>query len=244
MMAIERSAIRWGTTQIPYLIRRSHRRGTVAVAVEPSGQVVLTAPATTTVERLDRVVRQKARWIVERARRGRRLPRAVEREFVSGETVLYLGRSYRLRVIEATRAAPARLERGWLVVTVERDLPEAVRTRRVRDHLIEWFRRHAAVQLGARATWWATKLHARPREVLIRDPRSRWGSCDPSGALRFSWRIIQAAPTLIDYVVAHELVHLLHRGHTPRFWGVLGRAMPDYETRRRYLRELGPTLVW
>jgi predicted metal-dependent hydrolase len=67
MIAMERSEIRWGTTQIPYQIRRSDRRGTVSVAVEPSGQIVLTAPATTTVERLDRVVRQKARWIVVRA---------------------------------------------------------------------------------------------------------------------------------------------------------------------------------
>jgi len=76
---MERSEVRWGTTQIPYVIRRSARRGTVSVAVEPSGQVVLTAPTATTVERLDRVVRQKARWIVERARRGRRLPRPAPR---------------------------------------------------------------------------------------------------------------------------------------------------------------------
>jgi predicted metal-dependent hydrolase len=244
MMAVERSAIRWGTTQIPYLIRRSDRRGTVAVAVEPSGQVVLTAPATATVERLDRVVRQKARWIVERARSGGRLPRPAEREFVSGETALYLGRNYRLRVVEAVRAAPTRLERGWLVVTIERDLFRAERARHVRDHLVEWYRRHATVQLPARAARWAAKLRARPTEILIRDPRARWGSCGPSGALRFSWRIIQAAPTLIDYVVAHELVHLLHPRHTPAFWAALGRTIPDYDTRRRRLREFGPALVW
>lgn len=89
-MALERSGIRWGTTQIPYLIRRSARRGTVSVAVEPSGQVVLTAPEAITIERLDRVVRQKARWIVERVRRGGRLQPSTAREFVSGETVLYL----------------------------------------------------------------------------------------------------------------------------------------------------------
>ena len=117
---MERSGIRWGTTQIPYLIRRSARRGTVSVAVEPSGQVVLTAPEATSVERLDRVVREKARWIVERVRQGGRLVRPAAREFVSGETVLFLGRSYRLRVLEAGRGAPARLDRGWLVVTVER----------------------------------------------------------------------------------------------------------------------------
>jgi predicted metal-dependent hydrolase len=241
---MERSETRWGTTQIPYLIRRSARRGTVSVAVEPSGQVVLTAPSTTTVERLDRVVRQKARWIVERTRQGGRLPRPAEREFVSGETVLYLGRSYRLRVIEVARSVPARLERGWLVVAVDRGLSGGNRSRSVRDRLVAWYRAHAEVQLRVRAVRWGAKLHVRPTEVLIRDPRARWGSCDPSGALRFSWRIVQAAPTLVDYVVAHELVHLLQRGHTPQFWAVLGRIIPDYEIRRDRLRDLGPTIAW
>ena len=87
-------------------------RGLKRTPEPPSGQVVLMAPTATTVERLDRVLRQKARWTVERARRGRRLPRPAPQELVSGETVLYLGRSYRLRVVEAPSGAPARLERG------------------------------------------------------------------------------------------------------------------------------------
>jgi predicted metal-dependent hydrolase len=216
----------------------------VSVAVEPSGQVVLTAPAATTVERLDRVVRQKARWIVERARRGGRLPRPAARELVSGETVLYLGRSYRLRVVEAPRGAPARLERQWLVVTVERSPGSSELAEGVRRRLVAWYRLQAELQLQQRAKRWAELLHVHPREVLIRDPRARWGSCDPSGTLRFSWRIVQASPALVDYVVAHELVHLVHRGHTPRFWAALGRILPDYELLRSRLRDIGPSLVW
>ena len=100
------------------------------------------------------------------------------------------------------------------------------------------------MQLRARVERWAERLHVHPREVLVRDPRRRWGSCDPAGTLRFSWRIIQAPPALVDYVVAHELVHLLHRGHTKRFWAALGHVSPDYETFRARLRTLGPALVW
>lgn len=241
---MERSGIRWGTTQIPYLIRRSARRGTVSVAVEPSGQVVLTAPEATSVERLDGVVRQKARWIVERVRRGGRLVRPATREFVSGETVQYLGRSYRLRVVEAAQGAPARLDRGWLVVTVNRGLSAKERAGVVRAGLIAWYRPHAEAQLRARVSGWAGRLHVRPREVLVRDPQRRWGSCDPSGTLRFSWRVIQAPPALVDYVVAHELVHLLRRGHTPHFWAILGRVMPAYEAYRARLGMVGPTFIW
>lgn len=244
MMAVERAGIRWGTTEIPYLIRRSARRETVSVAVEPSGRVVLTAPATTPVDRLDRVVRQKARWIVERVRQGGGLTRPALREFVSGETVLYLGRNHRLRVVEATRLSPARLERGWLVVTVESGLGAVERAHDVRASLLAWYRPHAGAQLRQRTERWAERLHVRPDGVLLRDPERRWGSCDRSGKLRFSWRIVQASPRLVDYVIAHELTHLRHKQHTSAFWAALGRIMPDYEARRADLKRIGATFLW
>jgi len=244
MMATERSAIQWGTTAIPYVIRRSPRRGTVSVAVEPSGLVVLTAPSATPVDRLDRVVREKARWIVEHARRTGALPRPPDREFVSGETVLYLGRAYRLRVVEAREPRPTRLDRGWLVVTIPRPRDEPERAREVRARLIAWYRPHAEARLVERARHWSEKLRLRPLAVLLRDPERRWGSCDASGTLRFSWRIIQAPPALVDYVIVHELIHLQHRGHPPNFWGAVGKTFPDYDTLRSRLRALGPTLVW
>jgi hypothetical protein len=109
---------------------------------------------------------------------------------------------------------------------------------------VTWYRLHASAQVSERATRWGDRLHVQPREVLIRDPQRRWGSCDASGALRFNWRIIQAPPALVDYVVVHELVHLLHRHHTPGFWAALGRIIPDYETLRTRLRIFGPALVW
>ena len=93
---------------------------------------------------------------------------------------------------------------------------------------------------GARST----RLGLHPSSVLIREPRKRWGSTDARGNIRFNWRIIQAPTRLIDYVVAHELVHLAHPDHTRDFWATLGRAMPDYEVRREALRRLGRQVVW
>ena len=244
MTSTERSEVQWGRTQIPYLIRRSPRRGTVSVAVEPSGQVVLTAPPVTPIERLDRVVRQKARWIVERTRRTGELRRPPEREFISGETFLYLGKHFRLRVESAADPRPARLLRGWLVVTTASHRTGPARSRDVRKQLVHWYRAHALDHLRDCSLGWSAKLRMRPRDVLVRDPQRRWGSCDASGALRFSWRIVQAPSRLIDYVVVHELVHLRHRTHTPQFWSELGRSIPDYEALRERLRVLGPSLVW
>jgi hypothetical protein len=85
----------------------------------------------------------------------------------------------------------------------------------VRAGLVAWYRPRAERQLRERSERWGHRLHVRPRDVIVRDPRQRWGSCDPTGTLRFSWRIIQAPPALVDYVVMHELVHLIPpRPHT------------------------------
>ena len=104
--------------------------------------------------------------------------------------------------------------------------------------------RRATLRLPERVTHWAAALRVPVPRVLIREPKTRWGSCHPSGLVRLSWRIIQAPPRLVDYVVAHELCHLIHEGHGRAFWATLGQVMPDYESRRARLMEIGARLVW
>ncbi len=243
--ALETSRVQWGRTRIDYAIRRSARRKTVAVAVDPVDGVLLTAPQDVPVVRLDQVVRDKARWIVERLRHvGQPEPPAPPRELVSGESFLYLGRHYRLRIRSAARSSPAKLTRGYLELSVARALSDAARRETVLAALGDWYRAHATARLPERVAIWADKLDAHPTDVLVRDQRKRWASCDERGALRFNWRIIQAPMRLVDYVVAHELVHLHHHDHTQAFWARLGAAMPDYEERKEALRKLGPRLQW
>jgi len=211
------------------------------VAIDPEEGVLLTAPTATPVERLDRVVRTKARWIVERLRRQSDLPPALhEREFVGGETFLYLGKQYRLAIDHAREGAA--LLHGHLVVGAPHVL--AGKSAHVRRALATWYRQHAQERLPEIASVWAHKLHVEVGAVLMREQRRRWGSCDRSGLLRLNWRIIQAPRACIEYVVAHEVVHVRHPNHTPAFWAVLGRAMPDYERRRARLKALGASLVW
>jgi len=199
----------------------------------------LTAPSATPLNRLDRVVRTKARWIVQRLRRQSDLPPPpAEREFVSGETFRYLGRQYRLRVERGD--GWAHLRNGHLVAQV----PAVGNPEHVRRALVRWYRHHAADRLPELALLWAKKLGVTITAVALREQRRRWGSCDRAGSLRLNWRIVQAPRTCIEYVVAHEVVHVQHPNHTPAFWAALGRIMPDYERRRARLRELGPSLIW
>ena len=239
---LETSAITWGETRLSYTIRRSGRRKkTVAVTVDPSGDVLLVAPEHFSASRLDAVVRRKAPWIVRRLRhvQSHGLPPS-PREFVSGESVQYLGRHYRLKV-HPKATGEAKLRGGWLHVPAPRG---GERTAHVRGALVSWFRRHAAERLPERVEAWRPRAGVAMPHVVIADQQKRWGSCDRNGTIRLNWRIIQASMRLVDYVVVHELVHLRHRGHGRAYWQDLGRVMPDYERRREDLRRWGVGLTW
>lgn len=154
----------------------------------------------------------------------------------------YLGRQYRLK-LERTGAAdaPVRIAEGRLILPVG---SKGSTPADARDRLVAWYRERTSVRVPARIPAWSARLGQHPSSVLIREPKKRWGSADARGNIRFNWRIIQTSTRLIDYVVAHELVHLVHPDHTRDFWSTLGRSMPDYEVRREALRRLGRQVVW
>jgi hypothetical protein len=246
VIAAEKSEVRFGNTRIPYSIRRSRRRETVSIAVDPRAGVLLTVPADTPIEKLDRLVHRKATWIRNKLRHVDVQEQPIPpREFVSGETFRYLGRQYRLRVRQGgADAEGVRLLGGHLVVAVPRGLGQRERADRVRLSLVEWYRTRAAQRLPERVAHWYAKVRAPEPKVFIRDQQKRWASCDQRGNVRFNWRIIQAPMSLIDYVVVHELAHLKRDAHDKAFWATVGRVLPKYERHREALRRMGAILEW
>lgn len=243
----ERAVAAYGTKAIPYRIERGRRRVSVAVVVDPLEGVVLRVPKDLERDRIAAVVRRKGAWIVERLRGFEDLlPPHTPREFVSGETFLYLGRQHRLRVerVAGLRRPAVAMEQGRLVVRVPAEVIEGERTAVVRAALREWYRRRAAHYLPPRLARWAAKLGVPVPPLLVREPPKRWGSCDAAGNVRINWRTIQVAPRLVDYVLAHELVHLEHRRHDVDFWARLGEVMHDADARRAALRRAGARVSW
>lgn len=234
----------FGKTEITYAIERGRRQKTVAIAVDPVRGIWVRAPGGTPVARLDQIVTRKAKWILERRRRVEDLPPAPSRrEFVNGETFRYLGRQYRLKLDRnpGPGERDVRLIGGKLVVPVTCGSDDA---RITRSKLVAWYQSRAATYIPGRVEIWAGKIGVEPRGVLIRDQRKRWGSADSEDRIRINWRIVQASSRLIDYVLAHELVHLNFADHTRTFWADLGQVMGDYERRREELRQLGTELSW
>ena len=179
MTATETSAVAWGGTNLPYTIRRSARRKkTVAVTVDPSGAVLLVAPEHLTTEELDGIVSRKAEWIVRRLRRAESHgPSLAPREFVSGESVLYLVRHYRLKV-HSKECGDAKLRGGWLHVSAPAGPQQ---TALVRDAVVAWFRCHAAKRLPERVAAWRSKAGVQIPRVIVSNQQKRWGSCDRNG---------------------------------------------------------------
>lgn len=245
MSLAEASRVRFGGTVIDYRVRRSPRRRTVSIIVDPRVGVLVLAPTDLPVTRIDSVVHGKSKWIVDRLRSvGRGEHPLPPREFVSGESYLYLGRHYRLKVVPHPDRSGAKLTGGWLWVPIRSGLRASGRSEAVRKTLESWYRVHAALRLPESVRRLALKIGVAQPGIAIRGQEKRWASCDARGALRFNWRIIQAPMRLVEYVVAHELVHLVEKNHTKRFWSTLGKAMPDYEKRREELTKVGPRLVW
>jgi predicted metal-dependent hydrolase len=238
MTASEQSIVQFGRTSIPYSVERGRRHKTVAIAVDPERGVRVRAPRHTPIARLDQIVRRKARWIIDRRRQHEDLPpQPTPREFVNGETFMYAGKQYRLKLVPCEKGEQERVRLVGARLCV-------IAGQRVRSSLVAWYRERAKERIDKRVRIWAERLGVEPANLFVREQRARWGSADAKGNLRLNWRIVQASTRLLDYVVAHELAHLRHPNHTRDFWVTLGRVMPDYEARRENLRLIGRAMVW
>lgn len=240
----ERGEVRYGNTTIPYTVVRSARRKkTVEITLDPAEGVLIAAPVEAEAERIRRIVAKRAPWIIRTLASPVAAP--ARKEFVSGESLSYLGRQVRLFVTaETVRRIAVKFENWSFQITIPVDLAGETRRAAVQAALVRWYRARAEERLPERVAKWALAAGYAPSRVLIRDQRQRWGSCGADGAVRFNWRIIMAPLALIDYVVIHELAHLKVRRHTTAFWDEVARLAPDYAVRRLRLKELGPTLTF
>jgi len=116
------------------------------------------------------------------------------------------------------------------------DTPVGPPTSDVRRALEAWYRARAATLLAKRVALFARRLGRRPARLTVRDTRSRWGSCSAKGTLSFTWRLLMAPPAVLDYVVLHELCHLVRPDHSPRFWALVEQHCPEFRTHRAWLR--------
>lgn len=222
---------------LSFTLHRSVNRKTVGITVERDASLTLHAPLDCPLEKIEQIARKRAFWVYTKlAEKNQSAPSQGRKKFVDGEQFYYLGRSYRLQLIEPAVSddiqAALRLYQGRFLL--KRD--EALRAE---EHFIKWYIEHSKPWIRRKVKQLGHRLSIAPPPIRVQHLGFRWGSCSRNGVLNFHWRVILLPPRIIEYLVAHELVHLSEPHHTSDFWQRLERIMPDFATRKEWLDKNG-----
>ena len=216
---------------LTYTTKFSKRRKTLGLVVERDKSVVVLAPKGTSKTTIDNFVEKKKFWLFQKINYSPKLGEAKpETPFISGKSITYLGRSYKLDVIKEPMEG-IRFASKFLIS--QDNIPEAA------GLLIEWYNGKAKEKIIPKVVRYARQLGVEYNQILISDLKYRWGSCTVKGNLNFNWRLIKAPHFVINYVVIHELAHLLELNHSKKFWNIICIQMPNYLEAKEWLRENG-----
>lgn len=236
----------FGNSTIHYKVNYVPDKKDVTIAVDWNTGVSVVVPEDINKEHIDTVLRRKAPWILRRLAEFREIkPLSTNHEFISGEKFPYLGRQYRLKVVavDDIRDVSLIFQNGRFLATVPKSSSPTWREEQLRQVFREWYISHGLVKVQQRMKLFAPRLGVTPSKVVIKEQQARWGSCTKNGTININWRILMAPMRIVDYVIVHELSHMIHADHSSDFWTVLASVMPDYDERKEWLRIQGATLV-
>ncbi|MDD5143384.1 SprT family zinc-dependent metalloprotease [Methanoregula sp.] len=216
------------TPEIPVEKILRSRRKTIALEVTPQATLVVRAPHRLPQAYIDRMILEKSIWIKKKMAEMRARPQAPVRLYEEGEVFWFLGRAYPLHYTDDPVGAIVRTDRLEVSRTLRPD---------IRNALQRWYVEEAKKEIAARCMYFSMMTGYSPTSIRITNAKGRWGSCTYKGGLNFSWRLVQAPLSIVDYVIVHELVHLRQHDHSKKFWTKVEALMPDYQQRREWLRE-------
>ncbi len=215
------------------LIRSKRRRKTISLCIKEDGRIVISVPYHTPKGEIEGFIKEKKSWVIKKISEKERSIKETEKAFIPGEKFLYLGESYPLEIGDTNyRGLPLKLSFGKFILDKDR-LEEA------RDLFIHWYKREAKEKMEGRLHYFSNRLQLFPKGLKITSAKYRWGSCSRDSRLSFSWRIIMAPLSVIDYILIHELVHIKEKNHSKRFWTYLETILPDHRKHRFWLKENG-----
>ena len=219
--------------KIAYSIKYSARK-TISIIVERDRTVVVRAPLNTSVDLIESEINKRKFLLFQKINHPQKytLPRE-RKEFVSGEALLYLGKYYKLEVSEKAFNG------------VDFDSKFSIskdHQKEARILLKDWYIRQAESRIIPKVKHFAHHLGVKYKKIAILDLKYRWGSCTPKDNINFNWRLIKAPGFVIDYIIVHELTHLIEPNHTPEFWNIVSVQLPHYEKAKNWLKDNGNLL--
>ena len=224
----------------PVEIVRTDRKRSVSIQLEQQ-TVKIRVPENLSEQRIRSIIQKRAQWIETKLKEISERPAFKPKEFVSGEGFTYLGRNYRLKVLSGD-VPSIKLQAGYLQATVRMDEEEERVQGSVRSLLIHWYQEQALISLREKTQRFGDMIGVCPKSVKIKDYKSRWGSCSIDGDISYNWRIILAPDHVVNYVVVHELCHMLEHNHSRRYWKHVECFAPDWKAHRDWLKQHSQSL--
>lgn len=219
--------------QIEYSIQYSDRK-TLSIIVERDRSVVVRAPLNTSKEIIDREINKRKFLLFQKINHAQKYETPKPRkEFVSGESLLYLGKLYKLEVVQDEMDGIL-FESKFYINKADQVKAEQL--------FKDWYFKQAEAKIIPQVKLHAKNLGVHFNAIKILDLKYRWGSCTPKDNINFNWRLIKAPVYVIDYIIVHELAHLLESNHTPEFWNIVSVQLPHYDKAKDWLKDNGHML--
>ena len=232
------------TEKFNYTLKRSNRKS-LGLTIERDGAVIVRVPLNLGDEVVEKFVSEKRIWIQQKlAQKASVNRKAPKREFVNGQGFLYLGRSYRLRYVDGSAEPSAQkksdgqrlyLRHGYFELDVRQE-------RNARKLFISWYRGKTEEKLRGRIPRYDKRIGVQVERFGVSNLGHRWASHSRYGAINFNWRAVMAPIWVFDYILVHEMVHIIERSHSKSFWRLVSRVIPDYEEYAHWLNVNGPDL--
>ena len=216
-----------------YVIKYSNRK-TLNITVERDRKIIVRAPENLSLEKIESIVESKKQWLREKLNHAQKYPAIPEtKEFISGETLMYLGKNYQLLVVDEAIEGIEFNQRFRISKANQTKANELFK---------KWYLKQALNKIEPLAKDYAKSLGVEYNGCKTSEMKYRWGSCTPNNNIIFNWRIIKAPMFVVNYLVAHELVHLIESNHTPEFWNIVSIQVPAYQKAKDWLKKNGHLL--
>jgi len=233
----QRKEFHYGRSTIEYQLVYEEREK-LAITVRPDKSVVVKAPAKSKFEEVEKRLQKRGQWVLKQINYFDKFhPIQPERQYVSGETHFYLGRQYRLRIRKGKEESVKLVGKFLIVKILKPDDRE-----RIKFLMMQWYADHAKMLLDRRASLYAEKILGIGFESIqtkYKYMKRRWGSCDPKNAITFNIELAKTPIQCIDYVIVHELCHLVHPNHDKSFYRLIRNIIPDWQARKEKLELFG-----
>lgn len=230
------------TKRIHYIIKYSNRCKNIRLRLTSPENIQVTVPIGYHKSniKIDQILKNKANWIMKQSSRLSRLQQNPVNKFLTqGSYLLYLGEQYSIMYAHSTQPM-INLNQKTIVICLP---PHSADLESAAAMLRSWYIRMAADLLMQKTVLWASRIGVKPSQVKIKDPKTRWGSCSSRRIINYNWRIIMAPENVIDYLVVHELCHLLVPNHSEAFWERVANYNPRFKDHRRWLTDNGFLLM-